>query len=106
MPCSRPAKSGKSTTSTPSPGRPRQRRPRTRCPRNAHPRGEDTRIAQEARRGLAMTTLKYGERLHRKLVAELSAAGCFRRAPMRSALFGAVILAGYAAAYAVLLAGP
>jgi len=44
--------------------------------------------------------------LHRQLVAELSAAGCFRRAPARSAAFGAAILAGYASAYAVLLAAP
>ena len=44
--------------------------------------------------------------LHRQLVSELSAAGCFRRAPARSAAFGAAILACYAAAYAVLLAGP
>ena len=47
-----------------------------------------------------------GERLHRELVAELSAAGCFRRAPIRSAAFGAAILAGYAGAYALLLAAP
>jgi fatty acid desaturase len=53
-----------------------------------------------------MTTLKYGESLHRKLVAELSAAGCFRRAPLRSAVFGTAIIAAYAGAYAVLLAGP
>jgi fatty acid desaturase len=49
---------------------------------------------------------KYGERLHRLLVGELSAAGCFRRAPGRSAAFGAAILAGYAGAYALLLAAP
>src|SRR4051794_30652487 len=44
--------------------------------------------------------------LHRMLVAELSAADCFRRAPARSAIFGAAILSGYAGAYAVLLAAP
>src|SRR4051812_37800054 len=44
--------------------------------------------------------------LHRALVADLSAAGCFRRAPMRSVAFGAAMLFGYAGAYAVLLAGP
>jgi len=47
-----------------------------------------------------------GQRLHRELVGELSAAGCFRRAPARSALFGAAILAGYAGSYAVLLTAP
>ena len=46
------------------------------------------------------------ERLHRLLTGELSAAGCFRRAPLRSALFGAAILAGYAGAYALLLTAP
>ena len=53
-----------------------------------------------------MTILEHGERLHRELVAELSAAGCFRRAPVRSAFFGAAILAGYAGAYALLLTAP
>jgi fatty acid desaturase len=47
-----------------------------------------------------------GERLHHELVNELSTAGCFRRAPARSALFGAAILAGYAGAYALLLTAP
>jgi fatty acid desaturase len=46
------------------------------------------------------------ERLHRLLVGELSAAGCFRRAPGRSVAFGAVVLAGYASAYALLLTAP
>ena len=53
-----------------------------------------------------MTTLEQGERLHRALAAELSAAGCFRRAPFRSASFGSAILAGYASAYALLLTAP
>lgn len=44
-----------------------------------------------------------GARLHRLLVGELAAAGCFRPAPMRSAAYGAFILAGYAGAYAALL---
>jgi fatty acid desaturase len=45
-------------------------------------------------------------RLHAALVAELSAAGCFRRAPLRSVGYGALILGAYAAAYATLLAEP
>lgn len=53
-----------------------------------------------------MTLTSRGDRLHRMLVAELSAAGCFRRATTRSAVFGAAILAGYAGAYAALLAAP
>ncbi len=40
------------------------------------------------------------------LLAELSAAGCFRPTWAQSALYGAFILAGYAVAYATLLAGP
>jgi fatty acid desaturase len=47
-----------------------------------------------------------GNALHRELVAELVRAGCFRRAPVRAAIYGAFILLGYAAAYAVLLSGP
>jgi fatty acid desaturase len=53
-----------------------------------------------------VSTREHAERLRRLLAAELSAAGCFRRAPARSAVFGAAILAGYAAAYAVLLSAP
>ena len=45
-------------------------------------------------------------RLHGMLVSELSAAGCFRRAPARSIAYGVAILASYAAAYGVLLTGP
>ena len=45
-------------------------------------------------------------RLHGMLVAELSAAGCFRRAPLHSIAYGAFILATYAVAYGVLLADP
>jgi fatty acid desaturase len=44
--------------------------------------------------------------LHRRLIAELSSAGCFRPAPLRSAAFGALILACYSAGYAILLADP
>ena len=47
-----------------------------------------------------------GQRLHRLLLGELVEAGCFRRAPVRSALYGAFIIAVYAAGYAALLAGP
>jgi fatty acid desaturase len=45
-------------------------------------------------------------RLHRLLLDELTAAGCFRRAPLRSALYAAAIAGTYAAAYALLLAAP
>lgn len=45
-------------------------------------------------------------RLHRQLRDELARAGCFRRAPMRSVLLGAFILASYGSAYAVLLTSP
>jgi fatty acid desaturase len=44
--------------------------------------------------------------LHRALVAELSSAGCFRRASVRSALYAAFVLGGYAGVYVVLLAAP
>ena len=49
---------------------------------------------------------KRGHRLHRLLVNELSAAGCFRPAPVRTALYGLFVLSGYAAAYAGLLTAP
>jgi len=45
-------------------------------------------------------------RLHGLLVAELSAAGCFRRAPLHSIAYGTFILGTYAAAYGVLLTDP
>ena len=47
-----------------------------------------------------------GQRLHRLLLGELTEAGCFRRAPVRSAFYGTFIVAVYAAGYAALLAGP
>src|SRR4030095_3342642 len=50
--------------------------------------------------------IKHGERLHRALIRELSGAGCFERAPLRSVAYGAFILAGYSACYAALLADP
>jgi len=46
------------------------------------------------------------DRLYRMLGAELSNAGCLRPAPVQSAVYGAFILAGYAAAYGILLTGP
>ena len=49
---------------------------------------------------------KRGHRLHRLLINELSSAGCFRRAPWRTAGCGAFVLSGYAAAYFALLSGP
>ena len=54
----------------------------------------------------ASRDVRHGERLHRMLVAELSAAGCFRPAAARSAACGAFILTCYAACYATLLTGP
>lgn len=48
----------------------------------------------------------HDDRLYRALLAELTSAGCFRPALLRSALYGALILAGYTAAYAILLTGP
>ena len=49
---------------------------------------------------------QHDQRLHRLLTTELSQAGCFRPAPVRTAAYGAFILATYAAAYATLLTGP
>jgi fatty acid desaturase len=46
------------------------------------------------------------DQLHHLLVKELSNAGCFRPAPLRSAAYGVLILAVYAAAYVALLADP
>jgi len=47
-----------------------------------------------------------GQRLHRLLLGELNEAGCFRRAPARTAAYGAFIVAVYAAGYAALLTEP
>lgn len=47
-----------------------------------------------------------GELLHRELLVELRAAGCFRPAHARSLLFGGFILAGYSTAYLTLLQEP
>ena len=47
-----------------------------------------------------------GDRLYRLLLAELSSAGCFRPTTARNVVYGVFILAGYAGAYAALLAGP
>lgn len=44
--------------------------------------------------------------LHRMLMSELADAGCFRPASARTAAYGALVLATYAGAYALLLAGP
>jgi len=44
--------------------------------------------------------------IHRALVRELSNAGCFEPAPLRSAAYGVFILGGYAACYVALLADP
>ena len=49
---------------------------------------------------------KRGHRLHRLLINELSSAGCFRPAPLRTAAYGAFVLTGYACAYATLLTAP
>ena len=45
-------------------------------------------------------------RLHGLLVAELSAAGCFRRAPFHSIAYATFILGAYATAYGALLTDP
>lgn len=47
-----------------------------------------------------------GDRLYRTLLAELSHAGCFRPTTARTAVYGAFILLGYAAAYVTLLGRP
>ena len=49
---------------------------------------------------------KRGHRLHRVLINELTAAGCFRPAPVRTAAYAAFVLSGYACGYAGLLAAP
>lgn len=49
---------------------------------------------------------KRGHQLHRLLIRELSAAGCFRQAPARTALYAAIVLSAYAGAYAALLTAP
>ena len=51
-------------------------------------------------------TRQHDERLHSLLTAELSRAGCFRPAAVRSATYGTFIVAIYGAAYAALLAAP
>src|SRR5262245_38859526 len=53
-----------------------------------------------------MIAKQKADRLHRMLIAELSEAGCFSRAPLHSMAFGAFILAGYGACYALLLTDP
>ena len=54
-----------------------------------------------------MSTLqKHGNRLHRLLIGELASAGCFRPAPVRTAVYGAFVLGIYSAAYGVLLTAP
>jgi len=49
---------------------------------------------------------KHGNRLHRLLVGELASAGCFRPAPVRTAVYGGFVLTIYSAAYALLLTTP
>lgn len=49
---------------------------------------------------------RHGDRLYRELRGVLRAAGCFRPTAWRNVWYGAFILAGHAAAYAALLAGP
>lgn len=53
-----------------------------------------------------MVVTRASEPLHRLLFAELSAAGCFRPATIRSAVYGAFMLGGYATAYGALLTAP
>jgi len=56
--------------------------------------------------GRATATVARGDELHRELIAELSAAGCFRPATLRCAVYSTFILACYTAGYAVLLDAP
>lgn len=49
---------------------------------------------------------KTSDQLHRLLTAELSAAGCFRPATARAVGYAVFVVAGYAAAYAMLLTEP
>jgi fatty acid desaturase len=44
--------------------------------------------------------------LYRLLIAQLASAGCFQPTPVRNVLYGALIVAGYAGAYAALLTDP
>src|SRR5205814_10065476 len=60
-----------------------------------------------AAKGEPLVSARPSERqLHGMLVAELSAAGCFRRAQGRSIAYGAFILTAYTAAYCALLMQP
>src|SRR5881628_589862 len=63
-------------------------------------RGEVMTSARESR------DVQWGDRLYRSLVAELAAAGCFRRTPMWNVTYGALLIGAYAAAYATLLTAP
>jgi fatty acid desaturase len=63
-------------------------------------RGEVMTSARESR------DVQWGDRLYRSLVAELAAAGCFRRTPTWNVTYGALLIGGYAAAYATLLTAP
>jgi fatty acid desaturase len=47
-----------------------------------------------------------GDEAHRQLIAQLSAAGCFRPATLRCAIYCTFILTCYAAGYALLLSAP
>ena len=50
--------------------------------------------------------VRWGDRLYRMLVAELTEAGCFRPTPVWNVTYAALIIGGYAAAYATLLTAP
>lgn len=64
------------------------------------------RTATEAMSPTAAAHRLQGDHLYRMLTAELSKAGCFRPTPVRTSVHGALVVAGYAGAYAVLLAEP
>ena len=68
--------------------------------------GREREVYKMVAQGVSTERGTRGERLHRVLIAELSSAGCFRPAPVRSAFYGAFILAGYGAASAALRADP
>ena len=63
-------------------------------------------LATEAIRRTGAGDAPHGDRLYRMLIKDLSNAGCFQPTPARSAVYGAFIVAGYAGAYATLLADP
>jgi fatty acid desaturase len=52
------------------------------------------------------TDMMRGDRLHQMLLAELTEAGCFKQTTLLTSLYAALVVSGYAGAYAVLLRAP